>query len=211
MSIEMSNDVLREIANYYAGKLQDFGASPQGVDWNGFESQELRFDQLAKLIGDAKNFSVSDIGCGYGAFYDYLKDRYQDFVFNGLDVSAEMVAAARKRFGEGPEFLIASEPAHEHDFCVASGIFNVRLRETDANWLGYIKGVLKTMDRFSKRGFAFNCLTKYSDADKMQDYLYYADPCLLFDLCKSEYSQDVALLHDYGLYEFTLIVRKHVP
>jgi hypothetical protein len=53
-----------------------------------------------------------------------------------------------------------------------------------------------------------NCLTGYSDDDKKRDYLYYADPCRLFDLCKRRYSRQVALLHDYGLYEFTVLVRK---
>jgi hypothetical protein len=42
----------------------------------------------------------------------------------------------------------------------------------------------------------------------MRNYLYYADPCALFDLCKRRYSKHVALLHDYGLYEFTILVRK---
>jgi hypothetical protein len=42
----------------------------------------------------------------------------------------------------------------------------------------------------------------------MRADLFYADPCVYFDLCKRRYSRQVALLHDYGLYEFTLIVRK---
>ena len=57
------------------------------------------------------------------------------------------------------------------------------------------------------KGFAFNMLTSYSDADKMRDDLYYGDPCELFDHCKRSYSRNVALLHDYGLYEFTMLVR----
>jgi hypothetical protein len=58
------------------------------------------------------------------------------------------------------------------------------------------------------KGFAFNALTSYSDPERMKNTLYYADPCRLFDLCKREFSRDVALLHDYGLYEFTILVRK---
>ncbi len=53
----------------------------------------------------------------------------------------------------------------------------------------------------------FNCLTSYSDPEKKRDELYYADPCALFDMCKRRYSRQVALLHDYGLYEFTILVR----
>ena len=41
----------------------------------------------------------------------------------------------------------------------------------------------------------------------MRPDLFYADPCWLFDQCKRRHSRDVALLHDYGLYEFTILVR----
>lgn len=60
------------------------------------------------------------------------------------------------------------------------------------------------------QGFSFNCLTSYSDKEKMRPDLYYADPSKIFDLCKRRYSRNVAVLHDYGLYEFTVIVRKNV-
>jgi len=64
------------------------------------------------------------------------------------------------------------------------------------------------MNEYCEKGFSFNCLTSYSDDDKMKDYLYYANPMELFDLCKRKYSRNVALLHDYDLYEFTILVRK---
>ena len=63
------------------------------------------------------------------------------------------------------------------------------------------------LDRTSHLGFTFNSLTSHSAADKMRDYLYYADPYALFDLCKRRYSRHVASLLDYGLYEFTILVR----
>ena len=60
----------------------------------------------------------------------------------------------------------------------------------------------------SRKGFASNFLTKYSDANKMQADLYYADPLYLFDYCKRIFSKNVALLHDYRIYDFTILVRK---
>jgi hypothetical protein len=84
----------------------------------------------------------------------------------------------------------------------------VRLGENDGDWLKYIEDTLDILNQTSKKGFAFNCLTSYSDEDKKRDYLYYADPCMLFDICKKKYSRNVSLLHDYGLYEFTILVRK---
>jgi hypothetical protein len=60
----------------------------------------------------------------------------------------------------------------------------------------------------SRLGFAFNHLSSYSDKEYMQSYLYYADPLFLFDYCKKNFSKNVALIHDYGQYDFTIIVRK---
>jgi hypothetical protein len=121
-----------------------------------------------------------------------------------------MIQAAQQQHGAeaSTRFLVGSEPDTVADYGIASGIFNVRMDRGDSEWLTYIKGVLDVMDRTSRLGFAFNCLTSYSDADKMRETLFYADPCVLFDHCKRRYSRNVALLHDYGLYEFTILVRK---
>jgi hypothetical protein len=56
-------------------------------------------------------------------------------------------------------------------------------------------------------GMAFNMLTAYADRERMRTDLYYADPHKYFDLCRERYSRNVALLHDYDLYEFTIGVR----
>ncbi len=100
-------------------------------------------------------------------------------------------------------------PAEIADYGIASGIFNVRLGHSDSEWQNYLERTLDVLDRTSRRGFGFNCLTSYSDRERMRDYLYYANPGALFDLCKRRYSRNVALLHDYGLYEFTILVRKN--
>jgi len=205
-----NNDLLDEVANYYSEKLAQHGETPLGVDWNGEESQILRFEQLCKVINRNEAFSLNDLGCGYGALFDFLSDRYQRFSYLGVDVSASMVRAAEQRLAGRPHarFITAAQPNGAADFSVASGIFNVRLGRTDADWLAYLQATLDVLDGCSRHGFAFNCLTSYSDADKMRDYLYYADPCAVFDYCKRHYSRNVALLHDYQLYEFTILVRK---
>jgi SAM-dependent methyltransferase len=205
-----TTDILAEVADYYSSKLAEHGETPRGVDWNGEESQLVRFEQLNRVIELPGGFSVNDLGCGYGALYDFLISRYADVTFNGCDVSAAMVHAAQKRHvgSANARFTVAARPDRCSDFGIASGIFNVRLGRSVTEWLEYLLQTLDILDSTSSRGFAFNCLTSYSDADRMRDYLYYADPCVLFDLCKRRYSRHVALLHDYGLYEFTLLVRK---
>lgn len=203
-------NLLADVAAYYAEKLAEHGDTPRGVDWNSEESQTIRFAQLCKIF-DPKtpNFSINDLGCGYGALLDYLRDMRVPCTYLGVDVSPEMIKAAEQRAaGDQARFITSTEPDLMADYSVASGIFNVRLGRTDAEWLDYLQATLDVLDRTSRHGFSFNCLTSYSDEDRKRDYLYYADPCRLFDLCKRRYSRQVALLHDYGLYEFTVLVRK---
>lgn len=211
MNGKANESLLSEVASYYSDKLAEYGETPRGVDWNGEDGQILRFEQLCGLIQDyAEGFSLNDLGCGYGAMFDFLSDRYTISSYLGVDVSQDMVRAAESRYKARPvaRFIAKAEPDIVADYGIASGIFNVRLGRTDAEWYDYLQTTLDVLDRTSHRGFAFNCLTSYSDEDKKRDYLYYADPCRLFDLCKRRYSRHVALLHDYGLYEFTILVRK---
>jgi hypothetical protein len=112
-----------------------------------------------------------------------------------------------RREHEAARFVGSADELTPADYTVASGIFNVKLDVPVDEWREYVLSTLETIARLSSKGFAFNMLTSYSDADKMRDDLYYGDPRFFFDLCKREYSRHVALLHDYGLYEFTMIVR----
>lgn len=203
-------DLLADVARYYTGRLSEHGATPQGVDWNGAESQVLRFEQLCKIIEIDKPFSMNDLGCGYGALYEFLADKYPKFSYVGIDVSQAMIETARQRLqnDDRARFIVSNAPDRAEDYGVASGIFNVRLDKTDAEWWAYVVETLDIMNDTSRLGFAFNCLTSYSDADKMRPHLYYADPGELFAHCKRRYSRHVALLHDYGLYEFVILVRK---
>ena len=102
----------------------------------------------------------------------------------------------------------SNDEIKESDYLIASGIFNVKNEVSESEWLYYILNTIEMMNKKSKKGFAFNVLTKYSDKEYMRDYLYYADPLFLFDYCKRNFSKNVALLHDYGLYEFSILVRK---
>jgi len=204
------HNILANVSQYYSNKLIEYGETAKGVDWNGEESQSLRFSQLSRLIENKETFSLNDVGCGYGALFEYLKNYYQHFEYYGYDIADVMINAATVRYNQddNAHFMVSNKPEVIADYSVASGIFNVRLEHSDAEWQTYLMDTLDSLNESSQKGFSFNCLTSYSDTDKMRDYLYYADPCWLFDLCKKRYSRHIALLHDYGLYEFTILVRK---
>jgi hypothetical protein len=203
---------LAQVGTYYTSKLLAHGATPQGVDWNTADSQNLRFEQFARLWPGRTEFSIIDLGCGYGALLDYLASNGLRVDYLGLDISAEMIREARLRHAQSARasFVCSAELGGRADYVVASGIFNVKLDAPEPVWREHTVATVEAMNRAAIRGIAFNCLTRYSDADKMRSDLFYADPSWLFDYCKRRFARNVALLHDYGLYEFTLVVRKDV-
>lgn len=202
---------LKQISDYYSNKIEVHGETPQGVDWNGSEGQTKRFEQLMKIAPVQSAYSISDLGCGYGALLDYLLEQKHLFQYTGYDIAPPMIEKANQRLRDGlsAKFILSDKVLMKTDFSVASGVFNVKNNTTPDEWLEYILRTLDNLNEKSNKGFSFNCLTSYSDPEKCQDYLYYADPLFFFDYCKSNYSKSVALLHDYGLYEFTILVRKN--
>jgi len=46
-----------------------------------------------------------------------------------------------------------------------------------------------------------------SDPEKRRGNLYYADPVETLQFCLKNFGRSVALMQDYGLYEFTIVVR----
>ena len=207
----MNSDRLRGPArDYYDSKLRAHGATPAGVDWNSQESQELRFALLAHLWREEADASVLDYGCGYGALADYLRARGHRGAYVGFDVSDAMAQAANARLASltGCRVTARRESLEPADFAVASGVFNVKQDADEQAWREYIWETVADLAALGRRGFAFNALTSYSDADKRRPDLYYADPLEAFDRCKRTYSRFVTLLHDYPLYEFTIIVRR---
>jgi SAM-dependent methyltransferase len=206
--------ILQRVASYYSGCLREHGETARGVDWNSTEAQELRFRELLRILPeDATGFSILDYGCGYGALVDVLSARGAPFRYLGYDISHEMVDRARRRHEGRPECVFGTglETLGIADFAVASGVLNVKLDIPVGEWHEHVARCLEELHAVSSRGFAFNALTTYSDPDRMIEQLFYADPAETFDYCKSHFSRNVALLHDYGLYEFTVLVRKHEP
>ena len=202
--------ILRKVDRYYSGKLKVHGATARGVDWNSTESQRMRFDQLLKICDGRVPVGINDYGCGYGALADHLREQGYAFRYCGFDISAPMIAKARELHSADSQVTFVSEESGlaQADYTVASGIFNVKLQTSAPEWESYMLQTLEAIDSLSGKGFAFNVLTKYSDPELMRPDLYYADPLFLFDYCKAKFSTFVSLIHDYRLYEFTILVRK---
>ena len=97
------------------------------------------------------------------------------------------------------------EPA---DFAVASGVFNVKQEADEDAWRAYIWETVADLAALGTARLCVQCADVLLRRRQTPPDLFYADPLEAFDRCKRTYSRFVTLLHDYPLYEFTIIVRR---
>lgn len=204
--------ILSHAASYYESALAQHGTTPQGVDWNGAESHDRRHAQFLRLLAEDTRASVIDLGCGFGDFLRFLRTAGYRGRFIGYDVAPSMIEKAKELHSGDRDCLwhVGARPPEQADFAVASGIFNVRGDIPEEDWKAYVHDTIDILARAGRRGFGFNVLSLSSDPDRRRPNLHYADPAALLGHCLSRYGRSVALLQDYGLYEFTVIVR-HQP
>ncbi len=207
----MSDDrlarALAGVRDLYTANLAEHGIDSRSVGWPDPDAQLLRFRKLAVLLeGVTGPVTVNDWGCGYGALFPFLDGIVELAGYTGYDVSEPMLDAARRHVDDPrARWVLGGDVADEADFSFVSGTFNVRMEASDEEWGQYVRSVLRTLHERSRRGFAFNLLTSYVDWRK--DDLFYADPAEYFAFCKG-LSRSVALLHDYPLFEWTMVVRR---
>ncbi len=204
-------DLIKKYTDYYQPKIERFGATFKGVDWGSEEAQKISFEQLIKLFEKegSEKFSLLDYGCGYGALLEYLKTKKIKVDYFGYDILPLMLKTAKKKHTDSDAIWLSKlDKEQAFDYTIASGVFTLKMEESEKNWEEYVLNSITQINKISKKGFAFNCLTSYSDKHLMKSYLYYSNPLKMFDFCKTNFSKQVALLHDYQKYEFTIIVKK---
>jgi SAM-dependent methyltransferase len=196
------------IAEFYSKKLRQHGARPAGVSWSSLQAQELRFTQLLRLVGSDTTGAVNDYGCGYGALVTRLRrDGYVgDYV--GYDVSRDMVRVAADLHQDLPRCRFTSNESDvpRADYTLASGIFHIRLDFPVEAWERHVRETMEHLAEISVKGFAFNLLSAAGD-NAQSEGLFYADPARWLTICLRRFPRRVALLHDYALGEFTVMVR----
>lgn len=198
----------KSIIEYYSNKIKEYGPNSKGVDWNGKDSQYLRFDTLSNIFADKSDFSLLDYGCGYGELLTYLNTKnYKNIKYTGFDISDKMLIQASKKYKNG-HFINKIPNNFKVDYAILSGTLHVKLETNEEEWKSHILNTLNQLNQITTKGFSFNLLTSYSDEEYKKDRLYYASPEEIFSYCKKNFSKNVLLDHSYGLYEFTIFVKK---
>src|SRR3954470_20354571 len=87
------------LVKLYEDRYSQLGCDVRSLGWNTVADQRLRFKVLCD-IGDLSGASICDVGCGFGDLLPYLRDRFTDITYMGVDVTGSFVAEAARRFPE---------------------------------------------------------------------------------------------------------------
>ena len=200
---------LAPVAAYYSDRLQRYGPTPLGVDWPSRPNQELRFVQLLKLCDFSAPRSLNDVGCGYGALRAFLSRRHRQAQIDylGTDVSAAMVATARRRWRRRADcaFEVAEGAVRPADYSLASGIFNVQLDCPLPEWEAMVARTLDNLHRQSRLGYAVNFILPPAEGQASPPELYRPPPARWIAHAEALGGR-VQLIGRYGLPEYTLLV-----
>ena len=195
-------------ARWYEDKVRRYGYDHRGLGFRSRSSQEKRFEALLAL-GDFDGRTLLDVGCGFGDFLQFLRDRGVEPAYTGLDICEPMVHRCRERFaGAGARFIAADvlehEPAEAYDFVVASGIFGLDspgVRER-------IAPTLARMNAWSTTGCAANFLS--TRAPVRAESRVYVEPAEALEIAFA-LTPAVRLDHSYLPNDFTLYLFHEPP
>ncbi len=194
------------ISEIYNKMLTNGANEAECVGWGSADSQEKRFRVLIE-IGNLENYSILDVGCGLGAFVDYIHKTHLDLSYTGTDINPNMIQGAQQRHSD-IEFIHTDITYDGHalndrkfDYVFLSGALNL---STDKHH-DTIDSIMKEMFALAKKGVAINFLSVFSD------YLtpgeYYCSPEDILQLAFS-ITKKVALRHDYMPHDFTIYLYK---
>ncbi len=136
---------------FYKNALKKYGATAKGLNWHSEHYQRKRFEIMVELLEDEieQNDTIIDAGCGFGDFYNFVKDSLK-IKYIGYEIVEENVKIANQRTKQ-PIFQkdILKDQLEFADFYIASGSMNILSRfET------YL--FIERCFEHSKKGFVFN-------------------------------------------------------
>ncbi len=137
---------------FYSNAIKKYGQNAKGLNWNSSLHQTLRFDKLLELLpDDLQNYTLTDVGCGFGDFYNYLQTKPKKYV--GVDILEDMVFIAKQKTNQQiiQTDVVTNTPVIS-DFIVCSGALNILTKFETTMFL-------QNCYNSAKKGFIFNCLT----------------------------------------------------
>ena len=208
----MLRNINSEIAEIYNERFLKLGPTPEASMWFSKTRQIARFDVIfnqLKLLHQRNSISISDIGCGYGAFLEYLSEKKidEELSYYGYDVCPEVIKFCKKKYFERASFYTKSVPIHKTDFVIMSGTFNFFPNQNYNAWKVYFFNSLKLLWSEAKCAMIFN-LQISNQATITSGGIVYAAQDEVEQFCKTRFSNVRAINNPMIPKDKTFVVSK---
>ena len=174
----MVSEFEKKVAEEYNSRFQNYGAQPESSLWFSEKRQNLRFDLIIEYIKRnlvRHDFSVNDIGCGYGGFLKRLQDNFSNnsFSYAGFDLAKSPVEyCERNYYKKGVQFYCSGIPLVMADYSVMSGTFNYAPDLTIKAWKDYLFKTLNAIWSLTRRSMIFNLMVSEEEKITSQSISY---------------------------------------
>ena len=204
--------MIDKIKKHYQNVYKIHGATSKGVDWKNKYQTVKRYSTFLDLIEKTnnKNLSLLDVGCGYGAFYDFIKKKSEKKIdYLGVDLVEEMIVHAQNEYGEKKFSAIdffELDREKKFDFVIANGLFTQKFDFSNDQMIKFLKKSFIKLHTLSFKAFIFNVLSENVDYKNPKNFYISNDEIIDFLLDKDSVTIDK--FENKNLYETFYIVQK---
>ena len=195
-----------EIVKDFFNKLvEKHGYSPKSLAYSGEKSQKIKFNIVTE-VGIEDNCSVLDVGCGFGDYFNYLKQQgIKNVKYCGIDISNKIVDFAKEKNSlanviQGNVLDLSDD--EKYDYVISLGFNAVK---TGSNW-ETLTQVLDKMWKLSKKGIAYNAVSTFAEDSPRK--IYFVSPAKVIDYIMNNLTYKVVFRHDYMPHDFTIFAYK---
>jgi SAM-dependent methyltransferase len=209
---DLNSSVLIKIAeetiDRYCRRYQKFGYDARSLGWGSNQQQHYRFAQTLDGPIDFTNYSIVDIGCGFGDYFEFLRGAKQTISsYVGWDVNPDLIKEASRRYAmaDGVRFaqcnlmdpiFTKTELCPVADIGVMLGVLNFNLAGKADNYT-YSELAIRRAWALSNKALIVDFLSSYKDPQyPAESGVFYHEPekMLAFALTLSS---RVTLKHNY--------------
>ena len=203
----------REIAATFNSRFEAYGPTPEASLWFDKSRQLARFSKLTEAIVSRvsnNEVTIGDVGCGYGAFLDYLAKHNSEirFKYYGYDIADRVIAYCSKNLQTAnATFLHRSRPTRKADFHVMSGTYNYTPNMGVGPWRSYMRDEIKYIFSATNKCIVFNLML----ADKAyisKSSIFYEEMEHFLSFCRKELGETTILEHPLLRLEKTFCIEK---
>lgn len=214
----LNKNIIKKIAQQdnerYGCRLRKLGPIVRTLGWDTKKNQWKRFASGIELL-DLTGKSIVDIGCGFGDFFEFLKQKnIKISSYIGIDINNGLIAAGQKNHPDGifkcHNILLDQKIEKLADIGFAFGVFNFNFRGEPDNY-EYAQEFIKRAYSLCREVMVVDMLSSCISGDyPKENFVFYYKPekMLKFALTLTD---NVVLKHDnqpIPQKELTLILKR---